>query len=92
VNISYDVAPGDQGGGVDGTKIAEIEIDNEHGHSKQSWPLSWVEVGEIKDFLPEAGSAIKYGKSQVPHSCRLALLPVAQRVFCLVYGALVHVR
>jgi hypothetical protein len=54
--------------------------------------LSWVEVGEIKDFLPEAGSAIKYGKSQVPHSCRLALLPVAQRVFCLVYGALVHVR
>ena len=51
--------------GTTSTTVAEVEIDNEHGVQKYNWPLSWVEVGEIADFLPEAGTAYKYGQSQV---------------------------
>ena len=47
------------------TAVAEVEIDNEHGVQKYNWPVSWVEVGEVQDFLPEAGTAYKYGQSQV---------------------------
>ena len=58
INVSYDHAD---------HQTAEVEIDNEHGVKKYSWPTSWVEVGEIADFLPEAGTAIMYGKSQVKY-------------------------
>eukprot|EP01048_Picozoa_sp_COSAG05_P010654 COSAG05_NODE_953_length_6443_cov_14.987390_3_plen_157_part_00 len=46
-------------------EIAEVELDNEHGQQTLKWPLSWVEVGEVSEFLPDAGTAIKYGKSQL---------------------------
>ena len=63
--------------GTTRTTVAEVEIDNEHGVQKYSWPVSWVEVGEIKDFLPEAGTAYKYGESQV-WTARISTIVIPQ--------------
>ena len=49
--------------------VAQVEIANEHGMQKYDWSVSWVKVGETGDFLPEAGTAYKYGQSQVRAAC-----------------------
>ena len=62
VNIGYEVA---SDGIAYETCTAEVEVENEHGHSKYNWTLSWIEVGEVGDFLLEAGTAVKHGESQL---------------------------
>ena len=65
------------------TAVAQVEIDNEHGVQKYNWPVSWVEVGEVSDFLPEAGTAYKYGQSQV---CADPIMCTCRNVNLLMVG------